>query len=58
MTNPDNHRGRVYRRCACRHAGKQLAAHCPELTSNGHHGSWTFPVDVPSLTASARTRSG
>jgi hypothetical protein len=34
MTSPHTHRGRVYRRCACRHAGKQLGAHCPELTSN------------------------
>jgi hypothetical protein len=34
VINPHTHRGRVYRRCACRCEGKQLGAHCPELTSN------------------------
>jgi len=33
MTNSHTHRGRVYRRCACRCEGKQLGAHCPALTS-------------------------
>jgi uncharacterized protein YbjT (DUF2867 family) len=33
MTSPHTHRDRVYRRCASRHAGKQLGARCPELTS-------------------------
>jgi len=55
MTNPHTHRGRVYRRCACRHAGKQLGAHCPELTSNARHGTWTFAVDMPSLTGKRTT---
>ena len=55
MTNPHTHRGRVYRRCACRHAGKQLGAHCPELTSNARHGTWTFAVDLPSLTGKRAT---
>jgi integrase len=55
MTSPHTHRGRVYRRCACRHAGKQLGAHCPELTSNARHGTWTFAVDLPSLTGKRTT---
>ena len=55
MTSPHTHRGRVYRRCACRHAGKQLGAHCPELTSNARHGTWTFAVDLPSLTGKRAT---
>ena len=55
MTSPHTHRGRVYRRCACRHAGKQLGAHCPELTSNARHGTWTFAVDMPSLTGKRTT---
>jgi integrase len=55
MTSPHTHRGRVYRRCACRHAGKQLGARCPELTSNARHGTWTFAVDTPSLTGKRAT---
>src|SRR6188508_3015293 len=55
MTSPHTHRGRVYRRCACRHAGKQLGARCPELTSNARHGTWTFAVDMPSLTGKRAT---
>jgi integrase len=55
MTSPHTHRGRVYRRCACRHAGKQLGAHCPKLTSNARHGTWTFAVDLPSLTGKRAT---
>ena len=55
MTSPHTHRGRVYRRCACHHAGKQLGARCPELTSNARHGTWTFAVDMPSLTGKRAT---
>ena len=55
MTSPHTHRGRVYRRCACRRAGKQLGAGCPELTSNTRHGTWTFAVDMPSLTGKRTT---
>jgi hypothetical protein len=55
MTSPHTHRGRVYRRCACRHAGKQLGARCPQLTSNARHGTWTFAVDMPSLTGKRAT---
>jgi hypothetical protein len=53
MTSPHTHRGRVYRRCACRHAGKQLGAHCPELTSNARHGTWTSPSTSPTSPANA-----
>ena len=46
---PNPHRGRVYRRCACRGAnGKQLGTHCPKLT-NARHGTWAFAVDLPTL---------
>ncbi len=56
MTKPHTHRGRVYRRCACRTAdGKQLGARCPRLTSNTRHGTWTFAVDMPSLTGKRTT---
>ena len=55
MTSPHTHRGRVYRRCACRRAGRQLGARCPELTSNARHGTWTFAVDMPSLTGKRAT---
>jgi len=41
-------RGRVYRRCGCRDTHRrQLGAHCPHLLTDGHHGTWTFAVDVP-----------
>jgi integrase len=51
--NPN--RGRVYRRCACRDAtGKQLGAHCPELT-NRRHGRWAFAVDLPTVDQQRRT---
>lgn len=41
-------RGRVYRRCGCRDAHRrQLGARCPRLLTDGHHGTWTFAVDVP-----------
>jgi hypothetical protein len=44
------HRGRAYRRCACRDAnGVQLGPHCPQLTAAAKHGSWSFAVDMPSL---------
>jgi integrase len=49
------HRGRVYRRCACRSVGKQLGAHCPQLASDARHGTWTFAVDLPSLTGKRTT---
>ena len=50
------HRGRVYRRCACRGAdGKHLGARCPMLASTPRHGSWTFAVDMPSLTGRRST---
>jgi hypothetical protein len=46
---PNPHRGRVYRRCACRGAnGKQLGTRCPKLT-NARHGSWAYAVDLPTL---------
>ncbi|WP_252100355.1 tyrosine-type recombinase/integrase [Streptomyces malaysiensis] len=42
-------RGRVYRRCGCRDAHRhQLGTHCPRLTTDSDHGSWTFAVDLPS----------
>ncbi|MCZ4102451.1 tyrosine-type recombinase/integrase [Streptomyces sp. H39-C1] len=45
------HRGRVYRRCGCRDQNRrQLGAHCPQLTTDPDHGSWTFAVDLPSPT--------
>jgi hypothetical protein len=51
--NPN--RGRVYRRCACRDtAGRQLGAHCPELT-NRRHGRWAFAIDLPNLDGGRRT---
>ena len=41
-------RGRVYRRCGCRDTRRrQLGAHCPHLLTDGHHGTWTFAVDIP-----------
>lgn len=55
VINPHTNRGRVYRRCACRCEGMQLGAHCPELTSNARHGTWTFAVDMPSLTGKPTT---
>jgi hypothetical protein len=37
------HRGRVYRRCACRDdTGKQIGARCPGL-SQRRHGRWPSP---------------
>jgi integrase len=51
--NPN--RGRVYRHCACRDtAGKQLGAHCPELT-NRRHGRWAFAVDLPTIDGQRKT---
>ena len=42
------HRGRVYRRCACRTTnGKQIGARCPRLVGTARHGTWTFAVDMP-----------
>ncbi|MGY0063737.1 tyrosine-type recombinase/integrase [Streptomyces sp. LZ34] len=42
-------RGRVYRRCGCRDTNRhQLGTHCPRLTTDSIHGSWTFAVDLPS----------
>jgi integrase len=44
------HRGRVYRRCACRDTnGKQLGPRCPQLASGTKHGFWSFAVDMPSI---------
>ncbi|UUY50881.1 site-specific integrase [Streptomyces yangpuensis] len=41
-------RGRIYRRCGCRDTLRhQLGTHCPHLLTDGHHGTWTFAVDVP-----------
>ncbi|MEV1084731.1 hypothetical protein AB0I98_42080 [Streptomyces sp. NPDC050211] len=41
-------RGRVYRRRGCCDAHRrQLGAHCPRLLTDGHHGTWTFTVDIP-----------
>ncbi|MFD9333161.1 tyrosine recombinase XerC [Streptomyces sp. NPDC060028] len=41
-------RGRIYRRCGCRDTRHhQLGAHCPHLLTDGHHGTWTFAVDIP-----------
>ena len=49
------HRGRVYRRCACRGPdGRQRGTRCPTLT-NPRHGTWGFAVDLPSLTAQRKT---
>jgi integrase len=49
IMRPNPHRGRVYRRCACRdRTGRQLGARCP-LLAHPRHGSWGFAVDVPSL---------
>src|SRR4051812_13185892 len=46
---PNPHRGRVYRRCACRGGnGKQLGTRCPKLT-NARHGAWAYAVDLPTL---------
>jgi hypothetical protein len=46
---PNPHRGRVYRRCACRGSnGKQLGTRCPKLT-NARHGTWAYAVDLPTL---------
>jgi hypothetical protein len=51
--NPN--RGRVYRRCACRDTmGRQLGAHCPELT-NRRHGRWAFAVDLPTIDGCRKT---
>jgi integrase len=51
-----DHRGRVYRRCACRTTdGKQIGARCPRLASSARHGTWTFAVDMPSLTGKRTT---
>jgi hypothetical protein len=58
-TNPQ--RGRIYRRRACRGTdGKQLGARCPQLATSGKHSTWTFAVDMPSLTGKRTTmrRSG
>jgi hypothetical protein len=53
-TNPN--RGRVYRRCACRdRTGQQLGARCPTLARDRRHGTWTFAVDLPSLTGRRAT---
>lgn len=47
--------GRVYRRCGCRDATRrQLGAKCPRLAEE-KHGTWTFAVDIPSLTGRRRT---
>ncbi|MFD5437856.1 hypothetical protein ACFWJ4_37610 [Kitasatospora sp. NPDC127067] len=47
--------GRVYRRCGCRDATRrQLGAGCPRLAEAGH-GTWTFAVDMPSLSGRRRT---
>ncbi|MFE7194513.1 hypothetical protein ACFU9E_33195, partial [Kitasatospora sp. NPDC057595] len=47
--------GRVYRRCGCRDADRrQLGAACPRLAEE-RHGTWTFAVDIPSLTGRRRT---
>jgi hypothetical protein len=57
---PNPNRGRVYRRCACRHRnGKQLGARCPKLT-NPRHGTWAFAVDRPRADSKRKTmrRSG
>lgn len=49
------HRGRIYRRCACRGPdGKQLGTRCPTL-AKPRHGTWGFAVDLPSFTAKRRT---
>jgi len=41
-------RGRIYRRCGCRDPQHhQLGAHCPRLTTDSGHGTWTFAVDLP-----------
>ena len=55
---PNPHRGRVYRRCACRGAdGKQLGTRCPKLT-NARHGTWAYAVDLPTLDRRKTTRRG
>jgi integrase len=49
------HRGRVYRRCACRSPdGRQLGTRCPTL-ANPRHGTWGFAIDLPSLRAKRKT---
>lgn len=41
-------RGRIYRRCGCRDTHRhRLGAHCPHFLTDGHHGTWTFAVDLP-----------
>ena len=60
MRSSGRRRGRVYRRCGCRDADRrQLGAGCPRLAEEGH-GTWTFAVDIPSLSGRRRTvrRSG
>jgi hypothetical protein len=49
VMRPNPHRGRVYRRCACRDSnGSQLGTRCPKLT-NPRHGTWAFAVDRPPI---------
>jgi hypothetical protein len=36
--------------------GQATRGACPELTSDARHGSWTFAVDLPSLTGKRATR--
>ncbi|WP_280702501.1 site-specific integrase [Kitasatospora sp. GP82] len=48
--------GRVYRRCGCHdHDRHQLGAHCPLLTADPDHGTWTFAVDLPAPTVGRHT---
>ncbi len=57
---PQRRPGRIYRRCGCRDAERrQLRASCPRLAEETH-GTWTFAVDIPSLSGRRRTvrRSG
>ncbi|MEU7095838.1 tyrosine-type recombinase/integrase [Kitasatospora aureofaciens] len=55
MRSSGRRRGRVYRRCGCRDAARrQLGAGCPRLVEE-RHGTWTFAVDIPSLSGRRRT---
>jgi hypothetical protein len=53
IMNRNPNRGRVYRRCACRDTtGKQLGAHCPELTT-ATTAAGPSPSTSPPSTATA-----
>lgn len=54
-------RGRLYRRCGCpRPDGRRFGASCPTTQGRPQHGSWAYPVDLPSADGrrKPRCRSG